>query len=220
MAKPVQRKPTTRTRRGGLTRRDLAMLPVVIGAMASGRAEAQTSLAVENASLADVDRISDLMGANLLSFRVGYNYRFGKPGRGVAFWLGTSGQVIGLDTSGSVKLADVLPPPSQDQVDKVNARCDELRPNDPRKPVCTDFANKLQGWVNGTDPAASVAYSLQKKPTDTWNMLAGAQFALDRGDDHRVHGRRHTGRIGIGGERELDVTLAVGMPRPRFHAGE
>jgi amidase len=30
------------------------MLPVVIGAMASGRAEAETSLAVENASLADV----------------------------------------------------------------------------------------------------------------------------------------------------------------------
>src|SRR3984893_4887238 len=54
MAKPVQRKPTTRTRRGGLTRRDLAMLPVVIGAMASGRAEAETGLGVENASLADV----------------------------------------------------------------------------------------------------------------------------------------------------------------------
>src|SRR5713226_3337012 len=54
MAKPAQRKPTTRTRRGGLTRRDLDMLPVVIGAMAAGRAEAETGLPVENASLADV----------------------------------------------------------------------------------------------------------------------------------------------------------------------
>jgi amidase len=54
MAKPVPRKPTTRTRRGGLTRRDLAMLPVVIGAMTSGRAEAEAGLAVENASLVDV----------------------------------------------------------------------------------------------------------------------------------------------------------------------
>jgi len=139
-----------------------------------------------NASLADVERISDLMGANLLSFRVGYNYRFGLPGRGFAFWLGTSGQVIGLDTAGNVKLADVLPPPSQDQVDKVNARCDELRPNDPRKQVCTDFANKLQSWVNGSDPAASVAYSLEKKPTDIWNMLVGAQFSLDRSWHFRV----------------------------------
>jgi amidase len=54
MAKPTQRKRTTRTRRDGLTRRDLAMLPVAIGAMAAGRAEAETSPAVENASLADV----------------------------------------------------------------------------------------------------------------------------------------------------------------------
>ena len=54
MAKPAQRKQTTRARRGGLTRRDLALLPVVIGAMASGRAEAEAGLAVENASLADV----------------------------------------------------------------------------------------------------------------------------------------------------------------------
>src|SRR6266852_8322838 len=54
MAKPAQRKRTTRTRRGGLTRRELAMLPVAIGAMASGRAEAEASLAVEDTSLADV----------------------------------------------------------------------------------------------------------------------------------------------------------------------
>ena len=54
MAKPTQRKPTTRARRDGLTRRDLALLPVVIGAMASGRAEAEAGLAVEDASLADV----------------------------------------------------------------------------------------------------------------------------------------------------------------------
>ncbi|HTB41809.1 MAG TPA: amidase family protein, partial [Reyranella sp.] len=56
MAKPAQRKRTTRAHRDGLTRRDLAILPVVIGAMASGRAEAQGTLAVENASLADVQQ--------------------------------------------------------------------------------------------------------------------------------------------------------------------
>ena len=54
MAKPAQRKRTTRSRREGLTRRDLAMLPVAIGAMASGRAGAETGLAVEDASLADM----------------------------------------------------------------------------------------------------------------------------------------------------------------------
>src|SRR5260370_39982789 len=53
MAKPAQRKPTTRTRRGGLTRPELAMLPVVGGGMASGRAEAEASLASENAPRPD-----------------------------------------------------------------------------------------------------------------------------------------------------------------------
>jgi hypothetical protein len=133
-----------------------------------------------NASVADVDRISDLLGANLLSFRLGYSYKLGPPGRALAFWAGASGQVIGVDTAGSVKLADVLPAPSQDQVDRVQARCDQLGPRDPRKQSCTDFAAKLQGWTNGTDPAASVAYSLEKHPKNVWNMLAGAQYAHDR----------------------------------------
>jgi len=139
-----------------------------------------------NGSVADVDRISDLMGSNLLSFRLGYNYRFGKPGRGVSFWLGSSGQVIGLETHGSVKLADVIPPPSQATIDNINARCAEFRPNDPRKQACEDFAGKLQDWRDGTDPAASVQYALNKKPKDVWNMLVGAQFALDRNWYFRV----------------------------------
>lgn len=54
MAKPTQRKRTMRARRGELTRRDLAMLPVAIGTLASARAEAETAVAVENASLTDV----------------------------------------------------------------------------------------------------------------------------------------------------------------------
>ena len=133
-----------------------------------------------NGSVADVERISDLMGSNLLSFRLGYNYRFGRPGQSFSFWLGTSAQVIGLETNGSVKLADVLPPPSQSTIDQINARCAEFRPNDPRGQACQDFANKLQDWRNGTDPAASVQYALNKKPKDVWNMLAGVQFALNR----------------------------------------
>lgn len=54
MAKPTQRNRTQRGRRDGLTRRDLALLPVVAGAVASRPAEAQTGLAIDNASLAEV----------------------------------------------------------------------------------------------------------------------------------------------------------------------
>jgi len=139
-----------------------------------------------NGSVADVDRISDLMGSNLLSFRGGYNYKLGRPGQSFSFWLGTSGQVIGLETNGSVKLADVIPPPSQATIDGINARCAEFRPNDPRGQACQDIAGKLQAWRDGAEPAASVQYSLNKKPKDVWNMVAGAQFALNRSWYFRV----------------------------------
>ena len=139
-----------------------------------------------NGSVADVDRISDLMGSNLLSFRLGYNYKLNRAGQSFSFWLGTSGQVIGLETHGSVKLADVIPPPSQATIDGINARCAEFRPNDPRGQACQDFAGKLQDWRDGTDPAASVQYALNKKPKDVWNMVAGVQFALNRSWYFRV----------------------------------
>ncbi len=159
---------------------------VSLGATAQFGYKGFFAVADFNGSVADVDRISDLMGSNLLSFRLGYNYRFGRPGQSFSFWLGTSGQVIGLETSGSVKLADVIPPPSQATIDGINARCAEFRPNDPRGQACQDIANKLQEWRDGTDPAASVQYGLNKKPKDVWNMLAGAQFALDRNWYFRV----------------------------------
>lgn len=54
MAKPTQRKRTSRSRRDGPTRRELAVLPLVVGAIAAGHAEAQTSFTVEDTSLADV----------------------------------------------------------------------------------------------------------------------------------------------------------------------
>ena len=53
----VQEEPEeTRGRRGELTRRDLAALPVAIGAMTPGRSTAQSRLGVENASLDDVQK--------------------------------------------------------------------------------------------------------------------------------------------------------------------
>src|SRR5258708_4354197 len=54
MAKPARGSQPTAPGGGGLTGRDFALLRVVIGAMGSGRAEAEAGLAVETASLADV----------------------------------------------------------------------------------------------------------------------------------------------------------------------
>jgi hypothetical protein len=161
-----------------------------------------------NASVSDVERLADAVGANMLSFRLGYNHRFGPEGRGVAFWGGTAGQVIDVETTGSVKLAEVLRPPNQATVDAAQARCDALRPVDPRKQVCNELVQAMQGWANGTAPPdTSVSYSLDKKPAHVWNVVAGAQFALDRHWQFRVETSFLNGRVSLlaGPEYRFDI---------------
>ena len=133
-----------------------------------------------NGTVADVKRLADLVGGNLLSFRVGYRRDLGAKGRSLAAWVGTAGQVIQTDTSGSVRLSDVLGPPEQSKVDDMQARCDELRPTDPRKQPCQNLATTMQDWVDGDAPDASIQYSLTKEPVDIWNMVAGMQYSLNR----------------------------------------
>jgi hypothetical protein len=160
-----------------------------------------------NASVSDVERLADAVGANMLSFRLGYNHRFGPPGRGVAFWAGTAGQVIDVETKGSVRLGEVIRPPSQGAIDSAQARCDALRPLDPRKQVCDEIVERLQGWADGDEPEATVHYSLDKKPAHVWNALVGAQFALDRHWHLRVETSFLNGRntVLVGPEYRFDI---------------
>jgi hypothetical protein len=131
-----------------------------------------------NAAVADVKRLADAVGSNMLSFRLGYN--FGVPGgKGFALWAGTAGQVIDVETKGTVRLGEVLPPPQQAAIDAVQAKCDALPPLDPSKVLCNAFTARLQDWHdNGYD--GTVQYSLDKKPKGVWNMIVGAQYSLDR----------------------------------------
>jgi hypothetical protein len=121
-----------------------------------------------NAAVSDVERLADTVGANMLSFRLGYSHKLNEKGSKVAGWVGTAGQVIDVKTEGTVRIGEVLPP--------VNLNCG-----------VTDIAcNRLQDAVN--DPNATVSYKLDKKPKDVWNMLLGAQYALDRNWAFRVEG--------------------------------
>src|SRR5678809_312339 len=125
--------------------------------------------------MAELEIFACLMGSNLLSFRGGYNYKLKRPEQSISLWAGTAGQVIGLETKGSVKLADVIPAPDQKTLDEINAKCDEYRKVDPRKEACENFAGSLEDWADGTSPPdSSVQYALNKEPKDIWNMLLGA----------------------------------------------
>jgi hypothetical protein len=159
---------------------DSTAVVVALGATAQMGYKGFFGVADFNAAVADVDRLADLMGSNLLSFRVGYNHKLQKPGSSVALWVGTAGQVIDVETNGSVKLAEVIPPPSAGQAAEVQAKCDAMGALNPAKDVCNTLAGALTDWANGTPPTTTVEYSLDKKPKDVWNMIAGAQYAINR----------------------------------------
>ena len=150
-----------------------------------------------NGTVADVKRLADLVGGNMLSFRIGYSRNLNGNGRRLAVWLGTAGQVISTETSGSVRLSDVIGPPAQSTVDNLQARCDELRPVDPRKQVCNNLAGRLQDWANGSAPQTSIQYDLVKHPVDIWNMLAGVQYSLNHNWHFRAEGSFIGGRSSL-----------------------
>jgi hypothetical protein len=133
-----------------------------------------------NASVSDVDRLADAVGANMLSFRLGYNRKLNARGRGIALWAGTAGQVLEVETKGSVRLGDVIAPPSGETIAGAQAKCDAIPITDAasaaRKAACNAIVDKLANF----DPNTTVEYSLDKKPAGVWNMILGAQLALDR----------------------------------------
>ena len=163
-----------------------------------------------NGTVADVKRLADLVGGNMLSFRIGYSRDLNGNGRRLAVWLGTAGQVISTETSGSVRLSDVVGPPAQSTVDSLQARCDELRPVDPRKQACNNLAGRLQDWANGSAPQTSIQYDLVKHPVDIWNMLAGVQYSLNRNWHFRAEGSFIGGRSSLLLATEYRFNIAGG----------
>lgn len=127
-----------------------------------------------NASVSDVDRLADTVGANLLSFRLGYNHRLNPRGRALAVWAGTAGQVLEVETTGSVRMGDVIPPPSQAEIDAARARCAALPLA--QRAACNAIVDRLEAYDGNT----TVEYALDKRPAGVWNMALGAQYSLDR----------------------------------------
>ena len=149
---------------------------VSVGGTLQGGYKGFFGVADFNASVSDVDRLADTVGGNMLSFRLGYNHKLNPQGRSIALWAGTAGQVLEVETTGSVRLGDVIPPPSAETIAGLRARCDALGgPLDPGRIGCNRLVDRLENY----DPNSTVQYSLDKKPAGVWNMILGAQYALD-----------------------------------------
>jgi hypothetical protein len=134
-----------------------------------------------NGSLADVERIADLMGSNLLSFRGALQLQAQAAGT-VDLFVGRNGRTGDrAGDQGSVKLADVIPCAGPARHSTRSTRSATNTARSIRARGLREFRRLARGLGGRTSPPdSSVQYALNKEPKDIWNMIVGAQFALNR----------------------------------------
>lgn len=116
--------------------------------------------------------LNESIRTTLLSPRVGSTVAtWGKVK--LNLWVGAMAQIIGAETSGSIKLSEALGNPDQAFVDKVNAWYDDLSRLEQMA------VDQLVDRINSSGlKDATVHYKLDKKVANRWNMLIGTQLEI------------------------------------------
>lgn len=158
-----------------------------------------------NVAWTDVSSLDKPVFTFIFDPRLGKTFKFKKPERNVALWIGACRIGYSSETSGSINLSDVISTDElQAKVDNGYAKLDEsqtqmndwwndLTPaeqNNPANKAKYENANKAfdaaGNLLNGIDGAVStietstVQYSLDKKLKDAWNFTVGAQFQFNK----------------------------------------
>ena len=115
---------------------------------------------------------------NVLSMRYGKAFRVGARAKRMrtTFWVGTMFQSLKSGTSGSIKLADVLPPGVDSLFNNYQNQPWYAALTPAEKALVDNFVQRLQGGLDTT----VVNYSLNKKIADPWNLLLGGTFDVGR----------------------------------------
>ena len=118
----------------------------------------------------------------VLSPRFGKTFQLKKKDSNWGLWVGAMRVKLGGVTSGSIKLADVLPQETWENRDQLVADyydwydgIDDLKQNVADKVFTPIVENIADG--NGE---TTVLYSITKEAKEEWNMLLGGQYQLDR----------------------------------------
>ncbi len=137
--------------------------------------------------------------------RLGKTFKFAKPQRNIALWVGGFRVKFSSETAGSLPLNEVIPTDglqekvdngivkvgeTQMQVDEWWSGLSNLEQNNPVNKAKYATANRVletsSNILTGIDGAlndentATVQYSLDKRVKDQWNFIVGSQFQLNK----------------------------------------
>jgi hypothetical protein len=158
-----------------------------------------------NMTWTDVSALDKPVFTFIFGPRFGKTFKFSKPERNIAIWLGGFRLHLSSETNGSLLLSEVLPvdelPAKVDngleKVADTQIKVDEwwegLTSVEQKNPVNVakyETANRVLeksgNLLNSMDAAlnddqyATVQYSLTKRPKDMWNFLIGSQFQINK----------------------------------------
>jgi hypothetical protein len=158
-----------------------------------------------NMAWTDISALDKPAFSYIFGPRLGKTFKFNKPERNIALWVGGFRVHISGDTNGSISLSEVLPlDNAQAKVDtgfekvtenqtKVDNWWNGLTPAQQSNPAnvakhnganralesAGNFLTTLDGALS-TAGSSTVQYSLKKAPVDMWNFIIGSQFQYNK----------------------------------------
>jgi hypothetical protein len=135
------------------------------------------------------DKLDNPVPAQTLSFRLGHTFKFAEhPQKNIGIWVGALRARFGAGTVGEIKLSDALPPEVWQRKDEIvneyYAWYNGLNPSNPVDKIKMEKADQVLTpiieRISAADGSATVRYALDKRPGEEWNMIAGAQYQLNK----------------------------------------
>jgi hypothetical protein len=158
-----------------------------------------------NVAWTDVSALDKPVFTFVFGPRAGKTFKFKKPERNIAFWVGGFRVKFSSGTEGNINLSDVMPVDQwQAKIDQGNANVAEkqtqvdawwsgLTPKEQANPTnkakyetynrAIDAAGNVLSAAEGavtTAGTSTVQYSLDKRNKDMWNFIVGSQFQFSK----------------------------------------
>lgn len=136
----------------------------------------------------EMSNFEDPVASSVMSVRLGYAIDVGKNQQSnIGLWLGAMRVTMGNTTTGEIALNEVLPLDNLDEI--VENYYNWYEGIDPQKQEIADRI--FTPIIENLDESAgqgTVKYSINKIPAQTWNMLVGGQYQINKHFQVRAEG--------------------------------
>jgi len=127
-----------------------------------------------------LEKLTEPVNGRILSTRFGRTIKLGGKQR-LALWVGAMNQKFGRETNGSIRLGDVVPPETADQIRDQLENIDQSEWYQGLNPLQQALVDQVvEKLLSGNTGDTTINYQLNKAPSTPWNMLLGGNIDLNK----------------------------------------